>query len=85
MWKQEEPAPMPDQIPIPMTEEELKEEKDRITFDEEIKDIRQHLKIKEVIKMRKQLIIQQKMEEAELDKSKKVEINHEFQFEQAHK
>ena len=76
---------MPDQIPIPMTEEELKEEKDRITFDEEIKDIRQHLKIKEVIKMRKQLIIQQKMEEAELDKSKKVEINHEFQFEQAHK
>ena len=48
-------------------------------FDEEIKDIRQHLKNKEVIKIRKQNLIQQKMKESELDKSKRVEINHEMQ------
>ena len=78
-WKQDKPAPIPTPIPIPKTEEELLEEVDKNTFDEEVKDIRQHLKIKEVIKMRKQSLIRQKMEEAELDKSKKVEINHEMQ------
>ena len=78
-WKQEEPAPLPTPIPIPKTEEELLEEVDKNNFDEEIKDIRQHLKNKEVIKIRKQNLIQQKMKESELDKSKRVEINHEMQ------
>ena len=38
------------------------------------------MKIKEDIKIRKQKLIQQKMEEAERDKTKKVEINQGMQL-----
>lgn len=54
---------------MPKSDQQLKEEEETNLFYAKIKDIRQHLRLKEAIKFRKQSLFMQKMQAAEQEKN----------------